>query len=137
MRTLLSCSLLVAAALAGSACARAAAPPAANEQANLERDAQGKVDTDAMFAFMRARSASKGQALSDKKVACYGIPRAQFLAAVDASLVTCYAQIAPQHRPRILPENAIPAVGLCARKALLAGLKLDPDTANACIATSD
>ncbi|ATQ76445.1 hypothetical protein CR152_19375 [Massilia violaceinigra] len=134
----LTCSLFIAAALTGGASALAAAtPPAANDQANLERDAHGKVDTDAMFAFMRARSATKGEALSEKKLQCYGVSRAQFLAAVDASLVACYPQIAPENRVRILPENVIPAFGLCARKTLLAGLKLDPGTANACVAKAD
>ncbi|MFB9241790.1 hypothetical protein IV454_19125 [Massilia antarctica] len=137
MRTIFSYCLLVAASLTYGACAHAAAPPAANDHANLERDAQGKVDTDALFAFMRARSATKGRALSDKKLQCYGISRAQFLAAVDASFVGCYPQIAPEHRPRMLPENAIPALGLCARKTLLAGLKLDSDTANDCITKAD
>lgn len=139
MRTHIVTPLILAAALASGAPAQAAAPvPAANvDKAQLAPDAQGLVATDAAFAYVRGRSAEKGQTMSEKKLACYGVSRARFIATLDESMVACYPQIAPQHKQRMSVNDAIPVFAMCARKAMLQTLKVDPDTVNACIAAAD
>jgi hypothetical protein len=69
--------------------------------------------------------------------ACYGVSRARLIATLDESMVACYPQIAPENKQRMAIKNAIPAFAMCARKALLHTLNVDPDTVNACIAAAD
>jgi hypothetical protein len=138
MRTALITSLLLAAALAGVPAHAAAPVPAANvDKSQLAPDAQGLVATDAAFAYVRGRSAEMGKTLSEKKLACYGVSRARLIATLDESMVACYPQIAPENKQRMAIKNAIPAFAMCARKALLHTLNVDPDTVNACIAAAD
>lgn len=139
MRTAIITALIVATSLAAGVGVHAATPvPAANlDKAQLAPDAQGKVATDAAFAYVRGRSAEMGKTLSEKKLACYGVPRERLIATLDASMVGCYPRIAPEHKQRIAMSNAIPAFGLCARQALLHTLNVDADTVNACIAAAE
>lgn len=139
MKTALFTYLILAAGLAAGVPAQAAGPaPAANlDKAQLAPDAQGLIATDAAFAYVRGRSAASGETTSEKIVACHGVPRARFIAAVDEAMVACYAQIPAKYKPRMSMHDVMPAFAMCARTTMLRSLNLEPDKVSACIDAAD